>query len=197
MDLRAHGIRWAGTAAALVMVAACSAAPDPTAATSAPRAGSSAAVLVGDAERPSVAPRVALRSRVTRVAGHLTDVRRDRVARTARATVRDYLDGAFAAAEDGPSGRFLAGLRRAARADEQVLADPDAAAVTRARAWFAVAAPEGRPVGVTARLRVDLDDGGASASLTGRLLLTRVHGQWRVFGYDLARSTGGTGGGAE
>ena len=40
------------------------------------------------------APRVELRSRVTRVAGHLSDVRRERVGRQARATVRDYLDGA-------------------------------------------------------------------------------------------------------
>jgi hypothetical protein len=57
-------------------------------------------------------------------------------------------------------------------------------AVTRAEAWFSVAAPEGRPVGVTARLRVEL----ASGSVTGRLLLSRADGAWQVFGYDLARS---------
>ena len=66
--------------------------------------------------------------------------------------------------------------------------------VVRARAWFAVAAPHGRPVGLTARLALDLTDperGAAATSLTGRLLMTRAEGEWRVFGYDVARSTGG------
>jgi hypothetical protein len=195
MDFRASWTRRAGTAALVLVVTGCSAAPGPTPGASAPDPGASPAVLVHERGEPVAAPRVALRSRVTRIAGHLSDVRREQVARHVRATVRDYLDGAFAAADGGPFSRFQAGLRRAARADEEVLADPEDATVTRARAWFAVAAPEGRPVGVTARLRVDLDAGGAPASLTGRLLLTRADGRWQVFGYDLARSQARAGGG--
>jgi hypothetical protein len=146
-------------------------------------------VHVAGADAPASA--VQLRSGVTRVAGHLSDVRRREVARQARATVRDYLDGAFAASGHGPFRRFLPGVRRAARADQKVLTEPAGRArsgtpAVRAAAWFSVAAPAGRAVGVTARVRVDLRDG----SLTGRLLLTRADRRWRVFGYDLARSGG-------
>jgi hypothetical protein len=192
MDL---ALRWralaggiARTAPVLLLAAACSSGPGVVAGAGVPDPGTSGAVLVGDTGQPS-APRVELRSRVTRVAGQLSDVRRERVARQARATVRDYLEGAFAAADHGPFDRFQAGLRRTARGDERVLASTGTAGqvrVTHAAAWFSVAAPGGRPVGVTARLRVEL--AGPSGSLTGRLLLTRSDGEWQVFGYDLARS---------
>ncbi len=103
--------------------------------------------------------------------------------------MKDYLDAAFAGRGERPFRRFQAGLRRAAAADHEVLVEGDDVELTRAAAWFAVAAPEGRPVGITARLRLDLvvDDGPATA-LTGRLLLTRLGGQWEVFGYDVARA---------
>lgn len=182
------------TIPALVLVAGCSSSPgaDPDAAAAHP---GSSAVHVAGADTP--APAVQLRSGVTRVAGHLSDVRRKQVARQARATVQDYLDGAFAASGHGPFRRFLPGVRRTARADGNVLTEPAGPArsgtpAVRAAAWFSVAAPAGRPVGVTARVRVDLPDG----SLTGRLLLTRADGRWRVFGYDLARS-GATSAGAK
>ena len=153
------------------------------------------AVVVRGTEVEEAPPGPWLRSRVTRVAGELSDVRRERVARQARATVRGYLDGAFAG-EDGRFDGFLGELRRAARADEQVLAGDGRTEVARARAWFAVAAPHGKPVGLTARLAVDLTDpdrGEAVTSLTGRLLMTRAEGEWQVFGYDVARSTDGAG----
>jgi hypothetical protein len=185
--------RLAAPVAVLLLVTACSASPDtqPPAGGAQPE-GSTAVLVHGSDPRDlrDAGPRLVLRSRVTRVAGHLSDVRRERVARRARATVEAYVDGAFAAGEDGPFARFQAGLRRAARADERVLAGPAVpAAVTQATAWLSVAAPEGRPAGVTARLRVDHGErGGAVADLTGRLLLTRADGDWQVFGYDLVRS---------
>jgi hypothetical protein len=182
--------RLAAPAALLLLVTACSASPDTPPAAGVAQPEGSTAVLVHGSESRDAAPRLVLRSGVTRVAGHLSDVRRERVARRVRATVEAYLDGAFAAGDEGPFDGFQAGLRRAARADERVLVGPAApAAVTRAAAWLSVAAPEGRPAGVTARLRVDHGGrGGAAATLTGRLLLTRADGDWQVFGYDLARS---------
>src|SRR3712207_4900935 len=110
---------WAGTGAALLLVAACSAAPETTPAARVPAAGGSAAVLVHDVDAdPGTRP--ALRSRITRIAGELSDVRRERVARQARAAVQDYLEAAFT--DDGrrPFRRFQPGLRGAARADRRV-----------------------------------------------------------------------------
>ena len=128
-------------------------------------------------------PRLVLRSRVTRVAGHLSDVRRERVARHARASVEDYLERAFVT-EDHPFRELVPQLRRAARADAPVLRGAGEVGVIRAAAWFAVAAPHGQPVGLTARIAVDLP---AGSSVTGRLLLTEHGHTWRVFGYDVAR----------
>ena len=137
---------------------------------------------------------VELHSRITRIAGHLSDVRRERVTRRAGSVVAGYLDGAL----DGTPDRkghaladFTAAAGRAARADGQVLRPRRPVEVTRARAWFAVAAPHGRPVGLTARLSVEGEEG--TPVLTGRLLMTEVDGAWQVFGYDLARADAPTG----
>jgi hypothetical protein len=178
----------AATAAAVVLLTSCSAAPAGTPGAVVPEAAGSEAVLVNDTGGRAAAPRVELRSRVTRIAGHLSAVRRERVARQARATVQDYLEAAFTDSGAPPFQGFQPGLRKAARADERVLVGARHTTLTRARAWFAVAAPHGRPVGVTARLRVDVASMARHArALTGRLLLTWSDGRWQVFGYDLAR----------
>ena len=196
MDLGLHRARRAGVLlralAAVVLVAACSVSPAVPASAPGTRDADRvvSTVLVRDASGPGATHPVLLRSRVTRVAGRLSDVRRDQVARALRATVQDYLDGAF---DDAPGQgwlrRFQAGLRRTARTVGGVLEQPGGAragrtTVVRAAAWFSVVAPAGRPVGATARLRVE----PATGSLTGRLLLTRAERRWQVFGYDLARS---------
>ncbi len=180
-----------GTGAAVVALAGCSGL-DSTTSGASPEPSRSAGVPVHEAGATEPTPEVELRTRVTRVAGHLTDVRRERVAREARATVEDYLEGAFAGGERPFSG-FLYGVRQAARRDAPVLRGGDGVGVTRAAAWFSIAATHGRPVGVSARLFVELpsSSGGRAPTLTGRLLLTRLGGQhegeWHVFGYDLAR----------
>jgi hypothetical protein len=172
-------------AAVLVALTACSA-PDrgtPASGAAAEPNGSRLVVHEAGAERQD--PRLELTSRVTRIAGHLSDVRRERVTRQVREVVADYLQAAFVDGEH-PFETFVPGLRRAARADAPVL--EGGGEVVKAAAWFSVAAPGGRAVGVTARLAVDLraDDGTAS-SVTGRLLLTKAGATWHVFGYDLAR----------
>ena len=65
-------------------------------------------------------------------------------------------------------------------------------AVVRPRgaiAYVSVVAPEGRAVGATARVSVDLAvaDSERTRRLTvsGRLLLTPRPDRWRIFGYDL------------
>ena len=190
MDPRPHrtGRRTvaAGSLAALLWVAACSGsgAPAGTGASTGPSASLAQEGAAGEPAGDEAAA-LALRTRVTRVAGPLSDERRERVGRQARAVVAAYLEGAFAAG-DRPYRAFLPGLRRSARADAAVLRGE--AGPVRATAWFAVAAPHGRAVGVTARLHVELPAGAEPAStLTGRLVLTREDGQWQVLGYDLAR----------
>jgi hypothetical protein len=145
-------------------------------------------VVVGGSDVQARTHGLRLRSRVTRVSGHLSDVRRARVAEQARHAVLDYLRGAFT---DGgrPFQDFVPALRPAARRDAAVLREAGAE-VTDATAWFSVLASGGRPVGITARVAVELRAAtGPARSLTGRLLLTEEHGAWRVFGYDLARGT--------
>ena len=195
MHLPAWRVGLAGPGAALLL-AGCSVLPDAAPADGSPSSAGptpTPAVPAGVDSAPEPDSGVELRGRVTRVAGHLSDARRERVTRRAGAVVEDYLDAMTAPGDDLPEG-FVRELRPAARADDRVLGPGNDVEVERARAWFSVAAPGGRPVGLTVRLAVDLapKGGGTPAgTLTGRLFLTRVAGDWRVFGYDLARS--GTG----
>ena len=189
------------TGAAFLALAACAGIEDGRfdgAGASEPAASPpSGPVLVHGADRAAGGPAVKddpadrighlLRSRVTRVAGPLADVRRDRVARRARAVVAGYLQGAFLHTGD-PFRAFTGRARRAARSDGELLTESRGVELRRAHAWFSVAAPEGRPVGLTARVLVELADGRRAGSVTGRLLMTRTADGWRVFGYDLARS---------
>jgi hypothetical protein len=174
---------WGVVAAALLLLPSCSAHDDAGGTSDRSGNGSGAG---GQRAGASDGPRVELKSRVTRVAGHLSAVRRERVERQARATVEDYLQGAFAGG-DRPFADFVPALRRQAAADAAVLRSRAADGTTRANAWVAVAAPRGRAVGATARIAVTVPDGGSTSTLTGRLLLTVEGSRWRVFGYDLAR----------
>ena len=196
----------ATTAAAVVFAVTASSARDDGPAPDASAGDGSSALLVQGAGpgtsavtdrvaggTTSTTPSVLLRSRVTRVAGHLSDVRRERVSQHAHAAVLAVMQAASDEAER-PWRGFVRGLRAEARTDAPVLRGSGEPGPVEARAWFSVAAPYGRPVGVTARVAVTLpSDEEGPASLTGRLLLTRHPGgagpAWQVFGYDLARGT--------
>ena len=181
----AGATRLAAAAAVLVALTACSAHDAATSASGAAAEPDGSRLVVHEAGAVKQDPPLELTSRVTRIAGHLSDVRRERVARQVREVVADYLEAAYA---DGghPFKTFVPGLRRAARADAPVLEGDGE--VVKAAAWFSVAAPRGRAVGVTARLAVDLrTDDGTASSVTGRLLLTKEGAEWLVFGYDLAK----------
>ena len=54
-----------------------------------------------------------------------------------------------------------------------------------------VLSPKRRPAAATARVRLVFRTSGERAqrvAIRGRLLLTRVKGRWRVFGFDMTRA---------
>jgi hypothetical protein len=149
-------------------------------------------------------PSLRVRAEVTLVAGGLSPRQRRTVARQAEATVLAYVEAAFLGDYPRSDGfgdafpGFTPGARALARKDAGVLtgrrfADAAEVTATAASAYVSVVAPDGRPVGATARVSVDLEvlpDRGEPrpVRLRGRLLLTPSADGWRVFGYDLSRS---------
>jgi hypothetical protein len=64
----------------------------------------------------------------------------------------------------------------------------DSASATKRRVTVDVFAFEGHPRGATAHFFLDFDTQGeleASMRVRGDLYLTKVQGQWKVFGYDV------------
>ena len=110
---------------------------------------------------------------------------------------QDSFDGAFAT--------FTPGAAREAEGQDGLTINTELAAdlvdtvPTRRRVSMAVYAPHGRAVGATASVQLVLlglrtDGNRVETAVTGDLYLTRPAGQpWRVFGYDLQRSTAAPG----
>lgn len=149
-----------------------------------------------------------VRTRVTRVAGALSDTRRRQLSRSARTLVTDYVEAAYLDGNDDGNAvlpGFTLAARRLARRDLDVLsaagfpgADSVRARSARpAQVYVAAVAANGRAVGATARVSIHLavtrDGATAPARLRGRLLLTPTDRGWRIFGYDLALSGAGAG----
>ena len=152
-----------------------------------------------------------LRVEVTHVAGRLSPAARRALSRRVGATLSTYSDAAFLAGAyprrgfTGALRSFTAGVAPTARRDQALLTNsplgPTTTAVhaTRRTAYLSVLAPKAAVAGVTAAvdLRFVVDRGRRPAQrvrLKGRLLLTRVDGSdktgaWKIFGYDLSRST--------
>jgi len=175
-----------------VLLSGCTSDPDPEAG---PPSAPSSASPSSSAPEP-----LRLETAVARVAGKLSQARRERVARKAGAVVEDYLQAAFLAGPpQGAFDSFTSGARKQARHDRRLLtaaglrsAEPVTA--THAAAYLSVLAPRGRVVGATARLEADLrvERRGEprTVRLRGRLMLTPTAKGWRIFGYDLSRSVG-------
>lgn len=142
---------------------------------------------------------------VGRVTGHL----RSRERKHLKTAVTHVVDGWFDAAFVGgryPRGdfhrafpRFTSGARADARHDRRLMSNADigrridSVEATRRRLRIDVLAVRGRPVGVTARVGLDLATTGRlhkHLEVKGRLFLTRTGAGWRVFGYDITK--GGT-----
>ena len=139
---------------------------------------------------------------VRRVHGRLPDGRRKAVRRQVTAVVESWWEAAYLGGTYPRSGfrSALPGFTRAARAqarrDLRLLSNRDIGArvesvtVERRRLELDVLAVGRRARAVTARFALRFTVTGRAARTTvvrGRLFLTRRHGPWRIFGYDVAK----------
>ena len=104
----------------------------------------------------------------------------------------DYPRRAFADAWPG----FTRGAQDQARRDRALMSNQDigdridGVSPRLSVLVLDVLAAQGRPVGVTARVRLGFRTTGdleRTVRVTGRLFLTRTDGQWKVFGYDVTK----------
>src|SRR5687768_7217093 len=137
---------------------------------------------------------------VSRVHGKLSPRERVRLEREAGELLSGYFSAAYLHARQSAGYRdsfpgFTAGARRLALRDVEIASDGAYAWAEEveplgAVAFLSVVAPEGRPVGATARvlLRLAVSEGGKDRRVTvrGRLLLTPAAAGLQIFGYDLS-----------
>lgn len=142
-----------------------------------------------------------VRTTVSRVLGELSPAHRGRLEREAGQLLAGYLAAAYlhqrpAEGYRGAFPGFTHGARELALRDVDTVADGGFADAKTVRprgavAFLSVVAPEGRPVGATARVFLNLDVTTAqgrrrAVAVRGRLLLSPGPEQWRIFGYDLS-----------
>jgi hypothetical protein len=146
---------------------------------------------------------VQVRSSVARVHGQLSAPRRAQLERDASELIGGYLAAAYLHERpaDGYKGSFP-GFTRGAWAlamkdvdtvSDAAYADAEEVSARGAVVFLSVVAPEGRPVGATARvfLNLDISEDGRDrpAQVRGRLMLTPAGKSWKIFGYDLSLDT--------
>ncbi|RYP86415.1 hypothetical protein EKO23_08895 [Nocardioides guangzhouensis] len=150
------------------------------------------------------APEMKVQSRVMTVAGELSKRKRRVVARDVGAVVDRWFDAAYLGGDyprkhigDAWPG-FTVGARRLAKRERTLTSNAllvdniDGVEAVRKVVRVDVFSPKRRPAGATARFRLVYDTTGDIArrvDVRGRLLLTRTQGRWRVFGFDMVRST--------
>jgi hypothetical protein len=158
----------------------------------------------------SGAPIVATKVTVGTVAGTIRKPfrktfaqRRPHLTTQVGAAVDSWLDGGFVGVDyprdDFPTAfaSFTDAAKRDARRDQGLMTnrslrhDIDGVTVRHRTVTLDVLAPRGRPAGVTARVRLVFATTGDTrqrVSVTGRLFLSQDrHGDWRIFGYDVAK----------
>ena len=158
------------------------------------------AAHTGGGTSASSAPQIRVRTTVTRVHGELSKAREDHLVSQAGRLITAYVQAAYFHQRPGSGYRgsfpgFTRGARTLALRDTKVASDRTFAGAAQVKprgavAYLSVVAPNGRPVGVTARLVLDVavvqGDRTRWKQVTGRLLLSPGPHQWRIFGYDLA-----------
>jgi hypothetical protein len=128
---------------------------------------------------------------------------RSHLSKQVGAAVDGWLDGGFVGVDyprdDFPTAfaSFTDVAKRAARRDQRLMTnwslrhDIDGVTVKQRTVTLDVLAPRGRPAGVTARVRLVFTTRGDTSqrvSVTGRLFLSQDrHGDWQIFGYDVAK----------
>lgn len=144
------------------------------------------------------------RSKVAKVYGRLPKARRAAVRRQVAAAVDAWWESAYLlgdyprASFPAAFPRFTAGAEAKARRDKRLMTNLDIGAridsVTAKRRELVldVLATRGTARSVTARFVLRFRTTGAKERLVtvrGRLFLTRRHGTWKVFGYDVAKGS--------
>lgn len=154
-----------------------------------------------------VATTLQVRTTVARVHGALSKPQRDRLERHTSQLLAGYFAAAYLHERQGDGYRdafpgFTRGARTLASRDVDTVADASFADADEVRsrgavAFLSVVAPEGRPVGATARVFLNLhvtEEGRArTVPVRGRLMLTPGEDGWRIFGYDLSLDTAAKG----
>lgn len=150
----------------------------------------------------AVAPPLATTVSVSKITGRLSAPRRRRLQVEVGEVVDRWWDAAYVGGDyprrdfgDAFPG-FTGGADTEARGDRSLLTNAtigdriDEVTATLRRVRVDALAVRGRAVGVTARLRLDFRTRGQiekKFQVRGRLLLTRMDGRWRVFGYDVTK----------
>jgi hypothetical protein len=141
-----------------------------------------------------------LSTSVTRVLGELSDSQRRQLAVRAKEVISGYVEAAYlhqrpSSGYRGSFPGFTKGARALALKDTGIVSDRSFAGAEEVQprsgvAYLSVVAPDGHPVGATARVSVDLSVADSrrtrQVTVSGRLLLTPRNHRWRIFGYDLA-----------
>lgn len=150
---------------------------------------------------PDAAP-LATTSTVEKVAGRLPKPARRKVRTAATRVVDAWFDAAYVGGDyprndfhDAYPG-FTAGATKLAHHDRALMSNQrigkrvDTVTAVRRRVRLDVLAAHRRAVAVTARFSLVFRTTGRLERRTevrGRLYLTREHGRWRVFGYDVTK----------
>jgi hypothetical protein len=147
-------------------------------------------------------PEVKIRSRVSTVAGVLPKRRRKAVARDIGRVVDRWFEAAYLGGDYPRSSfrnawpGFTAGARDLAHRDRRLTSNAqfgeriDGVRATAKNVQLDVFSPNKKPSGATARFRLVFRTTGNAERrvlVTGRLVLTKARGKWKVFGFDVKR----------
>lgn len=149
-------------------------------------------------------PAVPLQARVGKVTGKVKPKARKKAVASVGATVDRWFEAAWVGGEfprtsvKGSWPGFTKELTRSARKDRAMTTNAalarriDGVRVVRRAVAVDLLAGPARVVGATARFRLIFDTQGERERrvlVTGHLSLSPARSRWRVFGYDVARST--------
>lgn len=147
---------------------------------------------------PTEAPRLELATKVGEVSGRLPKPVRAPLIEEVGGLVRDWMESAYLSGPDPDLATafdaFTEDAADQARHESQItsnagLAGAESLTPRHGKMVLDVLAPRGKVAGMTARIQLvmDVPDTGAADQISGSLFLTKVKGDWEVFGFDLNR----------
>jgi hypothetical protein len=153
-------------------------------------------------EAPAAEPAVATRTRTGSVTGRIGRKQRKLVVKRVAGVVDKWLQAAYVGGDYprssfGESFRgFTQGATRLARGDKELMSNADlgdridGVTVKRREITVDLLAVGGTARAATARVLLRFNTSGVERKVrvSGRLYLTKKHGRWRVFGYDVAKA---------